>query len=118
MPLVVRKPRKFRPIQTPYDQFLVQNRQLKTTIDDNERRWLESLSTTTSLVVRRWWHHTKIRLGFSRVRRQEEFQIEQEAVTSSNSAWSESLSNMEERIRAREQKFAVTRVSTVLEKKQ
>jgi hypothetical protein len=100
MPIVVKKPKKYRPIQTSYDDFLLKNRQLKTTIEDTERRSLESLTTVSLLMLRRWWHRTSIRLGLKQVRKIDRFPLDEEEPPAHKSAWSDSLKKMEERVRA------------------
>jgi hypothetical protein len=99
MSMVVKKPKKYRPaeIQNAYDQLIAKNRQLKETIDDTERRSLESLTNISLLMLRRWWHRTRIRLGMKQARSIEEFNIEPPEMPLSKSAWSETLKKMEAR---------------------
>ena len=99
MPMLVKKPKRYRPaqIQTDYDELIAKNRQLKTTIDDTERRSVESLTTISLLMLRRWWHRTSIRIGLKQARNMDEFILDPPEIPSSKSAWSESLKKMEAR---------------------
>jgi len=105
MPIVIKKPKKYRPmkIQTDYDDLIAKNRQLKSTIDDTERRSFESLATVSLLMLRRWWHRTSIRLGLKRARIADEFNLEPVEAPSCKSAWSDSLKNMEAQARQGDQ---------------
>src|SRR5262249_16867195 len=98
MSIVVKKPKKYRAaeIQSAYDQLIAKNRQLKTTIDDTERRSIESLAAVSLLMLRRWWHRTSIRVGLKRARSTDEFNLEPVERTSRWSAWSHSLRKLEE----------------------
>jgi len=99
MPMLVKKPKKYRPaqIQTAYDELIAKNRQLKTTIEDTERRSVESPTTVALLMLRRWWHRTSIRIGLKQAKSTDEFNLDPPETPSGKSAWSECLKKMEAR---------------------
>jgi hypothetical protein len=103
MSIVIKRPKKYRPAQAGYDELLERNRQLRSAIDDNERRSIGSMVTISILFLRRWWHHTAIRLGLKNARTIDEFNLERQESPTKLSVWQGVLKRIEAQDKSREE---------------